>query len=94
MLFLEEDHLLAPDALVVLSALSSFVSTAGGCNRCWGIGLRFGCSRPEPDDPTGVCVSDGFVNTGYAFNRSIFRLLHAHHDEFWAFSDGSHLPLY
>ena len=86
-LFLEEDHILAPDALLVLSALSSHV-LSGGCSSCWGVGLRFGCARPEPSDDTGVCMAEGFVNTGYAFNRSFFQTLDAHADDFWAFPDG------
>ena len=33
-------------------------------------------------------LADGFVNTGYAFNRSVFDLLYAHQDLFWSFSEG------
>jgi hypothetical protein len=86
-LFLEEDHVLAPDALTVMSALAAHIA-GGGCSRCWGVGLRFGCSKPDASDATGVCLSEGFVNTGYAFNRSFFDILHKHADDFWAFSEG------
>ena len=86
-LFLEEDHILSSDALTVLSALTSYVTT-GGCSNCWGVGLRFGCSEPNASDATGVCEADGFVNTGYAFNRSVFDKIHHNQDLFWSFSEG------
>ena len=86
-LFLEEDHILSADALTVVSALTDYIK-GGGCSSCWGVSLRFGCSEPDASDATGVCLADGFVNTGYAFNRSLFDTLQRHNDSFWAFSEG------
>lgn len=35
-----------------------------------------------------ACSFDGFINTAYAFNRSVYDKLKEHQEDFWAFRDG------
>jgi hypothetical protein len=46
---------------------------SGGCEGCWGVYLKFGCMEEDKEsDIHKACRVKWFVNTGVAFNRSIY----------------------
>ena len=74
-LFMEEDHLLFPNALLHLSALLQAKELR--CPACVAVNLAPSdvTSRGEPG--MRVLVRERMGNVGYAFNRSVWEKIHA-----------------
>eukprot|EP01052_Picozoa_sp_SAG31_P015886 SAG31_NODE_1034_length_10228_cov_89.107316_11_plen_213_part_00 len=85
-LFLEEDHIISPDGLLALRAMQK-ISCPGIEPGCFGLCL--GSRSPvQPDSansdlPKQLRRTYGFHNTGYAFSRSVWRLVEASETDFW-----------
>lgn len=89
-LLLEEDHVPTPDALLTLQAL---LKIRDRCDGCWGVYLKFGCEREEKEeDEKKACRVKWFVNTGLAFNRSVFHSIL--NSDFLDFRDGWDWSIY
>jgi len=89
-LLLEEDHVPTPDALLTLQAL---LKIRDRCDGCWGVYLKFGCEREEKEeDERKACRVKWFVNTGLAFNRSVFHSIL--NSDFLDFRDGWDWSIY
>ena len=65
----------------------------GGCEGCWGVYLKFGCMEEGKEtDIHKACRVKWFVNTGLAFNRSIYEAIAA--SDFDSFRDGWDWSIY
>jgi hypothetical protein len=81
---LEEDHIVTPDYLQVLTRLIQL--RRGNCSACWGVTVRWACMHDDDKDVRKVCRSHSVINTGIAFDRSTYEAIKA--SDFEAFSDG------
>ena len=95
-LFLEEDHILSPDALTALRAMHKAGSTHGCSTQtnneaaatspgCFGycLGSRTKAA-PTVESTSDLRQTFGFHNTGYAFHRHVWQLFQKHEASFWA----------
>ena len=65
----------------------------GACEGCWGVYLKFGCMEESKEsDVHKACRVKWFVNTGLAFNRSIYAAIVR--SDFDAFRDGWDWSMY
>ena len=81
---LEEDHIVTPDYLEVLSRLIQLQHSE--CAACWGVTVRWACMRDDDADDRKVCRSHAVINTGIAFARSTYEAIRA--SDFDDFGDG------
>jgi len=96
-LLLEEDHVPSPDILVTLRGLLAIKNRGeGACAGdagCWGAYMKFGCQgEGKETDIYKACRVKWFVNTGVAFNRSVFEAIEA--SDFESFRDGWDWSMY
>eukprot|EP00250_Pteridium_aquilinum_P017297 c23555_g1_i1 orf=395-1759(-) len=83
-LFIEEDHFLFPNALRNMQTLSALKACV--CPGCYMANLapadvNFKGERAQ------ILVADKIGNMGYAFNRTIWRKIHMHAEQFCNFDD-------
>ncbi|CAI5473908.1 unnamed protein product, partial [Closterium sp. Yama58-4] len=73
--WVEEDHLLFPNALRHLRALLH--AKQARCPHCIAANLAPSDVESIQDDEPGVLTAERMGNVGYAFNRSVWELIHA-----------------
>ena len=81
---LEEDHIVTPDYLKVLTELISLRERE--CKGCWGVTVRWACMHDNDQDHTKLCRSHSVINTGIAFDRSTYEAIKS--SDFASFGDG------
>uniref|UniRef100_A0A7S0HPS4 Alpha-1,6-mannosyl-glycoprotein 2-beta-N-acetylglucosaminyltransferase n=1 Tax=Hanusia phi TaxID=3032 RepID=A0A7S0HPS4_9CRYP len=81
---LEEDHVVTPDYVEMMSLLISMQKTF--CPQCWGVCVRHGCASERDVDTFKICRTRSVINTGISFNRSTFNAIRL--SDFEHFLDG------
>eukprot|EP00961_Rhodomonas_salina_P158754 2137034-Rhodomonas_salina.6 len=81
---LEEDHVVTPDYLEVISLLIDL--KARSCPRCWAVCVKYGCRDMSDTEAYKVCRTHSVMNTGIAFNRSLYAAIKS--SDFASFADG------
>ncbi|GJP33017.1 hypothetical protein CLOM_g17590 [Closterium sp. NIES-68] len=85
MLFIEEDHLLFPNALSHLQALIRVKNRR--CSECVGVTLAPSNVRSRGESGLRAFVRERMGNVGYAFNRTVWEQIHQTHKYFCHFDD-------
>ncbi|GJP73733.1 hypothetical protein CLOP_g13889 [Closterium sp. NIES-67] len=83
--WVEEDHLLFPNALRHLRALLR--AKAARCPHCIAANLAPSNVNTVQDDEPGVFKAERMGNVGYAFNRSVWELIRAQAQPFCLYDD-------
>ncbi|CAI5469496.1 unnamed protein product [Closterium sp. Yama58-4] len=85
MLFIEEDHLLFPNALAHLTALIRVKNAR--CPECVAVTLAPSNVKSRGENGLRAFVRERMGNVGYAFNRSVWEQIHKSHKYFCYFDD-------
>ncbi|CAI5533263.1 unnamed protein product [Closterium sp. Naga37s-1] len=83
--WVEEDHLLFPNALRHLQAL--LLAKHARCPHCIAANLAPSDVHSIQDDEPGELAAERMCNVGYAFNRSVWELIHAQAKPFCLYDD-------
>ncbi|CAI7748713.1 unnamed protein product [Closterium sp. NIES-54] len=85
MLFIEEDHLLFPNALAHLKSLIRVKNVR--CPECVAVTLAPSNVKSRGESGLRAFVRERMGNVGYAFNRSVWKQIHKSHKYFCYFDD-------
>ncbi|CAI5526794.1 unnamed protein product [Closterium sp. Naga37s-1] len=85
MLFIEEDHLLFPNALAHLKSLIRVKNAR--CPECVAVTLAPSNVKSRGESGLRAFVRERMGNVGYAFNRSVWKQIHKSHKYFCYFDD-------
>eukprot|EP00271_Cylindrocystis_brebissonii_P001932 TRINITY_DN12279_c0_g2_i1.p1 TRINITY_DN12279_c0_g2~~TRINITY_DN12279_c0_g2_i1.p1 ORF type:complete len:1030 (-),score=179.89 TRINITY_DN12279_c0_g2_i1:681-3689(-) len=86
-IFLEEDHVAFPNALTTLSALVEMQRQQGVCPACLMLNLAPTNPKSHGDTDGRTLVTERMGNVGYAFNRSVWEMLHRQTETFCTFDE-------